>query len=236
MTRPMGRIVAFAPEKNGWHGPVGKLARKMDQLGDDVWWIHRDGSDCRINEFQGKDNCEINRGIFDWRELLNGARWLITGGPTLMSDYDEVASWSAALTFAELEGTLNALILSSSENSFTEIWSKLVPRIRQFHIIGLISSEIEWISSYEEWQIPKNKKELIDTLNRIQHKTLIPHLLARETKNGGWGVNSHTYGISKIDTTQDFDMGEWIGLFLHSLIKFGHGEEATQRALEESSK
>ena len=31
-------------------------------------------------------------------------------------------------------------------------------------------------------------------------------------------------------------MGEWIGSFLHSLIKFGHGEEATQRALEESNK
>ena len=236
MTRPMGRIVAFAPETNGWDGPVGQLARKMEQLGNDVWWIHRDGNDCPINEFQNKNNCEINRGIFDWRELLNGARWLITAGPTLISNDDEIASWSAALTFAELEGTLNALILSSSEESFTEIWSKLVPRIRQFHIIGLVSSEIEWISNYEEWDIPQNKEELIDTLNRVQHKTLIPHLLARETKSGGWGVNSHTYGISKTDTTKDFEMGEWIGSFLNGLIKFGHGEEPTQRALEESNK
>ncbi|MEC7435609.1 MAG: hypothetical protein VYB27_00880 [Candidatus Thermoplasmatota archaeon] len=236
MTRPMGRIVAFAPETNGWDGPVGQLARKMGQLGNDVWWIHRDGNDFPINEFQNKNNCEIDRGIFDWRGLLNGARWLITAGPTLISSDDEIASWSAALTFAELEGTLNALILSSSEENFTEIWSKLVPRIRQFHIIGLVSSEIEWISNYEEWNIPQNKIELIDTLNRVQHKTLVPHLLARETKNGGWGVNSHTYGISQTDTTKDLEMGEWIGSFLNGLIKFGHGEEATERALRESNK
>ena len=65
MTRPMGRIVAFAPERGGWEGPVGKLARKMQLLGNDVWWIHRDGVDCPINEFQNKNNCEIDRGIFD---------------------------------------------------------------------------------------------------------------------------------------------------------------------------
>ncbi|MEC8721338.1 MAG: hypothetical protein VXX50_02785 [Candidatus Thermoplasmatota archaeon] len=232
----MGRIVAFAPETNGWDGPVGQLARKMGQLGNDVWWIHRDGNDFPINEFQNKNNCEIDRGIFDWRGLLNGARWLITAGPTLISSDDEIASWSAALTFAELEGTLNALILSSSEETFTEIWSKIVPRIRQFHIIGLISSEIEWISEYEQWDIPQTKQELIDTLNRVQNKTLIPHLLARETKNAGWGVNSHTYGLSQTDTTKDLEMGEWIGSFLNGLIKFGHGEEATERALRESNK
>ena len=45
---------------------------------------------------------EIDRGIFDWRELLNGARWLITAGPTLISNDDEIASWSAALTFVHL--------------------------------------------------------------------------------------------------------------------------------------
>jgi hypothetical protein len=208
----------------------------MGQLGNDVWWIHRDGNDCPINEFENKNNCEIDRGVFDWRGLLNGARWLITAGPTLISNDDEIASWSAALTFAELEGTLNALILSSSEETFTEIWSKIVPRIRQFHIIGLISSEIEWISEYEQWDIPQTKQELIDTLNRIQNKTLIPHLLARETKNAGWGVNSHTYGISQTDTTKDLEMGEWIGSFLNGLIKFGHGEEATERALRESNK
>ena len=50
MTRPMGRIVAFAPETNGWDGPVGQLARKMGQLGNDVWWIHRDGNDFPIND------------------------------------------------------------------------------------------------------------------------------------------------------------------------------------------
>ena len=82
----------------------------------------------------------------------------------------------------------------------------------------------------------RKKEDLINTLNQIQHKTLIPHLLARERKSGGWGVNSHTYGISKTDTTQDLEMGEWIGAFLHGLIKFGHGEEATQKALEESNK
>ena len=51
MTRPMGRIVAFAPEKM-----VGtdrrQISKKNGPIRDDVWWIHRDGSDCRVNEFQ----------------------------------------------------------------------------------------------------------------------------------------------------------------------------------------
>ncbi len=235
MTRPMGRIVAFAPERNGWEGPVGKLAREMADLGNDVWWIQRDGTDCNLTEFQQEKNLEIQRGIFDWRELLNGARWLITAGPTLVSNDDEIASWSAALTFAELEGTLNAFVLSSSEQSFVEIWSKIVPRIRQFHIIGITSSEIEWISKYEEWKIPENKDDLTNTLDRIQSKTLIPHLIARERNNGGWGINSHTYGISRIEQTPNCEMGEWIGKFLNGLIQFGHGKEATQKALEDSN-
>ena len=235
MTRPMGRIVAFAPERGGWEGPVGKLARKMQLLGNDVWWIHRDGTDKPVTEFHNDDESEIHRGAFEWRKLLNGARWLISAGPTLTSDYDELASWSAALTFAELEGTLNALILSSSEENFTNIWSKIVPRIRQFHIVAITQQEIERISKHEEWNIPQNMEQLIDILNRIQNKTLIPHLIAREAKNSGWGINSHTYGISKIDETGECDIGEWIGGFLHGLIQFGHGENATQKALEEAN-
>ncbi len=235
MTRPMGRIVAFAPERGGWDGPVGKLARKMEELGNEVWWIHRNGIDKPISDFQNEDNTEIQRGIFDWRELLNGARWLVTAGPTLVSSEDEISSWSAALTFAELEGTLNALILSSTQQSFNSIWSKIVPRIRQFHIVGLTGVEIDRISEYEEWDFPENLEQKIATLDRIQNKTLIPHLISRESEFGGWGVNSHTYGISKTNQTGEIDMGEWMAGFLDGLIKFGHGEDATQNALENAN-
>ena len=158
MTRPMGRIVAFAPEPGGFEGPVGEIARKIEDLGNDVWWIHRNGTDQPIDKVGQEKIDKIDRGAFDWRKLLNGARWLITSGPTLISSEDEQAVWSAALTFSELEGTLNALVLSSNDTSFIPIWTKIIPRIRQFHIIGLTSEEIRKISAHEEWSTPNNKR------------------------------------------------------------------------------
>jgi len=236
MTRPMGRIVAFAPELGGLEGPVGILARRVLELGHDVWWIHRNGTDQSLNEIEFEIDSKIERGAFDWRKLLNGARWLITAGPTLISGEDEQATWSAALTFAELEGTLNALILSTQKSSFTPIWSKIVPRIRQFHIIGLTSEEIRLITAHDEWDIPQTKEHQIKSLELIQQKTLIPHLIARENQDGGWGADAHSYGVAEIENTGEEALGEWIGGFLHGLITHGHGKDATLKSLQDANK
>lgn len=232
MTRPMGRIVAFAPEPGGFEGPVGEIARKIEDLGNDVWWIHRNGTDQPIDKVGQEKIDKIDRGAFDWRKLLNGARWLITSGPTLISSEDEQAVWSAALTFSELEGTLNALVLSSNDTSFIPIWTKIIPRIRQFHIIGLTSEEIRKISAHEEWSTPNNKREYIETLERIQRKTLIPHLVARENRNGGWSADAHSYGICETENSGEGHMGNWLGKFLHGLIKHGHTKETAVKSLE----
>ncbi len=236
MTRPMGRIVAFAPEIGGLEGPVGKIARKIEELGNDVWWINRNGSDQPLNKVKQEIDGNIDRGVFDWRKLLNGARWLITAGPTLISGEDEQAVWSAALTFSELEGTLNALIISSQETSFIPIWTKIIPRIRQFHIIGLTSREIKQISAHEEWPIPQHREKEINTLERIQQKTLIPHLVAREKSDGGWSADAHSYGISVTENSGAEEMNNWLGKFIHGLIKHGHGADTALKSLEDAKK
>tara|TARA_B100001996_G_scaffold134330_1_gene102257 strand:+ start:424 stop:1140 length:717 start_codon:yes stop_codon:yes gene_type:complete len=232
MARPMGRIVAFAPERGGIDGPVGKIAKKIEELGNDVWWINRNGFDQPLNKVEQDTVAKIERGAFEWRKLLSGARWLITAGPTLISGEDEQAVWSAALTFSELEGTLNALILSSDDATFIPIWTKIIPRIRQFHIIGLTSKEIRKISAHEEWAVPKNKEEYIKALERIQRKTLIPHLVARENSEGGWSAVAHSYGISETENSGEGGISDWLGKYIHGLIKHGHGTDAALKSLE----
>jgi hypothetical protein len=79
---------------------------------------------------------------------------------------------------------------------------------------------------------PNIKEEYIETLERIQRKTLIPHLVARENSNGGWSADAHSYGICETENSGEDHMGNWVGKFLHGLIKHGHTKETAVKSLE----
>ena len=50
---------------------------------------------------------------FDWRVILTGARWLVMSGISPLLGDGPRSAWGGALTFAELDGSLIALIRMS---------------------------------------------------------------------------------------------------------------------------
>ncbi len=228
MARPMGRIVGFASEDSKGTGTVHAIATRLLELDRDVWWIQRDGNDAPFPPTL--EPKEMHRGTFDWHYLLNGARWLLTGGRSILGDEEEFASWSAALTFAELEGTLNAFILDAPLNRFTDVWGVVVPRIRQMHILLLDGKEIDEIARLENWPIDSSKEGRIATLERIHHRTLVPHVIGRDIEQG-WAADAHAYGISEAPSG-DIDTSTWMGSVMDGLIRAGHVKGAAQEALD----
>jgi 2-dehydro-3-deoxygluconokinase len=87
----------------------------------------------------------LEPGTIDWRAQLSGARWLVVSGITPLLGEGPLANWSAALTFAELEGTLVALDLNHRPQlgTFEELWAKVEPRLRQMHMLVLSPSALE---------------------------------------------------------------------------------------------
>ncbi|MFL2977746.1 MAG: hypothetical protein ACJZ59_01605 [Candidatus Thalassarchaeaceae archaeon] len=231
MARPMGRILGFASEDSEGTGAVHAAASRLHELGRDVWWIQRDGSDCpHPPTLEPK---EMHRATFDWHDLLNGARWLLTGGKSVLGDEEEFASWSAALTFAELEGTLNAFILDTPSTRFTDVWSVVVPRIRQLHILLLDGEQIDGIARLEKWPIDSSKDGRVATLERIHRQTLVPHVIGRDIKQG-WAADAHTYGVAEASSGES-STGTWLGLVMDGLIQSGHVKGAAQEALDSAS-
>ena len=231
MARPMGRILGFASEDSEETGVVHAAASRLHDLDRDVWWIQRDGTDCPYPP--SVELKEIHRAAFDWHDLLNGARWLLTSGRSILGDEEEFASWSAALTFAELEGTLNAFILDSPSNRFTDVWGVVVPRIRQLHILLLDGKQIDEIAQLENWPIDSSKEGRIATLERIHRQTLVPHVIGRDIKQG-WAADAHTYGVAEASSGES-STGTWLGLVMDGLIQSGHVKGAAQEALDSAS-
>lgn len=228
MARPMGRIVGFASEDSTGTGAVHAVATRLLELDRDVWWIQRDGNDCPFPPTL--EPKEMHRATFDWHNLLNGARWLLTGGRSILGDEEEFSSWSAALTFAELEGTLNAFILDAPFERFTDVWSVVVPRIRQMHILLLDGKEIDEIARLENWPIDSSRKGRIATLERIHRQTLVPHVIGRDIEQG-WAADAHAYGIAEAPSGEA-NTYTWMGSVMDGLIQAGHVKGAAQEALD----
>ena len=97
---------------------------------------------------------EMHRASFDWHDLLNGARWLLTGGRSILGDEEEFAAWSAALTFAELERITSSLhsFLTASDR-FNDIWGVVVLVPRQMHILLLDGEQIDEIAQLKSGQL-----------------------------------------------------------------------------------
>ena len=228
MARPMGRVVGFASEDSKGTGIVHAVSTSLHELGRDVWWIQRDGSDCPFPP--SLQPHEIHRASFDWHDLLNGARWLLTGGRSILGDEEEFAAWSAALTFAELEGTLNAFILDSPSDRFNDIWGVVVPRIRQMHILLLDGEQIDEIAQLENWPVDSSKEGRIATLERIHRQTLVPHVIGRDIEQG-WAADAHAYGVAEAPSGTD-STSNWLGLVMDGLIRSGHARSAAQEALD----
>ena len=128
----------------------------------------------------------------NWRQEINGARWLIISGITPLLGNGPKANWATAMTFSELDGTLVALDLNHrpSLGSFDELWSEVEPRMRQIHLLIISPSNLATLTG----------KSSLEALVQLRSRLNLPYLACtwKEKSDGvqkRWSAVSHSKGI-----------------------------------------
>ncbi len=177
---------------------------------------------------------QIKSGDIDWRQELNGARWLVTSGITPLLGEGPKANWAAAMTFAELDGTLVALDLNHREalGTFGELWSEVEPRLRQVHLLVLSPENLLTLTGQNS---PK-------MLQQIRAKWNLPYVACtwkEELQNGQrrWSAVAHSKGIS---TSQEKSVSHspveplgggdaWLAGFIDGLLSMMNPDDCCRR-------
>jgi sugar/nucleoside kinase (ribokinase family) len=120
----------------------------------------------------------LDRGSYDWHRYLDGARWLVTSGITPLLGHAPKSAWSAALTFAEMEGVLNVFDMNHRPELGTleQLWGEMISRMRQFHVVVTSPETLDGIARIEGWPEPENNQNRIEIMEKIRDLTLLPHL------------------------------------------------------------
>jgi sugar/nucleoside kinase (ribokinase family) len=176
---------------------------------------------------------------FDWRGLLTGARWLVTSGINPMLGDGPRAAWAAALTFAELDGTLIALDLNHRPalGPIESLWEMIRPRLRMLHVLVLSPTSLCEIAVLEGIEKPTTYEESIQALTELRRRFLIPHLCCcfkrpeGENRQKRWSVVAHSFGVDSTETEavihspiEHLGGGDaWLAGFIDALMEHGHG-------------
>ena len=140
----------------------------------------------------------LEPGAIDWRARLSGARWLVVSGITPLLGEGPLANWSAALTFAELEGTLVALDLNHRPQlgKFEELWAKVEPRLRQMHMLVLSPSALETMAGEASGR----------AVEELRKRWNLPYVACTWKQDLGdgrqsrWSVMAHPLGVASTET------------------------------------
>lgn len=149
----------------------------------------------------------LEPGAIDWRARLDGARWLVVSGITPLLGEGPLANWSAAMTFAELDGTLVALDLNHRPalGSFEELWQEIEPRLRQVHLLIISPENLLILTGADteqalselrsKWNLPYLACTWKRTVNGSLESTS-PKLNPLTSKQIRWSAVAHSLGIA----------------------------------------
>jgi len=195
----------------------------------------------RIVEYDRSDSAfaHLDPSDFDWRGILTGARWLVMSGITPLLGDGSRSAWGAALTFAELDGTLIAMDLNHRPalGTIEELWGIVRPRMRMFHVLVLSPESLASIAEIEGMERPTCYEENIEALAELRRRFLIPHLCCTfkrpetDGRQKRWSVIAHAFGM---DSTEDDavihspveNLGggdAWLAGFIDALSEHGQG-------------
>lgn len=134
----------------------------------------------------------LKSGDIEWRQEINGARWLVISGITPLLGDGPKANWATAMTFAELDGTLVALDLNHRQalGTFEELWNEVEPRLRQVHLLVLSPENLLTLTGQS------NPEMLVD----LRAKWNIPYIACtwKEEVQGlqnRWSAVAHSRGL-----------------------------------------
>ena len=192
-------------------------------------------------EYNREDSAfaQLDPADFDWRTVLTGARWLVMSGITPLLGEGPRSAWGAALTFAELDGTLVAMDLNHRPalGSLQDLWDIVRPRMRMFHVLVLSPESLSGIAEMEGMGRPSSYEENIEALAEIRRRFLIPHLCCTfkrpetDGKQKRWSVVAHAFGMDSTEEdavihspVENLGGGDaWLAGFIDALSEHGQG-------------
>ena len=166
----------------------------------------------------------LDAGEINWRQLLSSSRWLVISGITPMLSDGARANWAAAMTFAELDGTLIALDLNyrPALGTFQELWDHVEPRLRMVNLLVVSPQTLALVMGNDS----------LDDLIEMRRRWNIPYLActwknAKDNGQSRWSAVAHSHGLSSSENTAVFHQpvehlgggDAWLAGFIDGLLE-----------------
>jgi hypothetical protein len=160
---------------------------------------------------QSETFSEFNYGLINWRETLQNKHWLVISSTTVLEGNSPCNAWGASMIFGELEGTKTIMVVDNpkDQDEISEMWGKIVNRIRQIHILFFTKEALNSISKLEN-----TASHLL--LKKIKAKGLVPIVCSfDEIRNIAHII--HPSGELSLEFKSHFPYHLWLAYFINGL-------------------
>ena len=159
----------------------------------------------------------FDHGAIDWKKLMETAHWMVNCSSMVNLGKSPAMAWSASMTFAELEGCRNVMVVDIPEDqgSISKTWGLVIGKMRQIHVLFFTSEAMRAVSSLEGM-------EEDGFLSSVRAKTMVP-IVCGITSGGSSVSLSHAMGSFEVDITEHGTGIVWLAGFLKSLPYSGPG-------------
>jgi hypothetical protein len=166
----------------------------------------------------------LDRGSIDWRACLGTAHWLLVSSADVLGDEGMRGAWGASMSFAELEGSKTAMVVSVPDDPdrMAEVWGRVIERIRQIHLLFLTPDAIEAVALIEgmepEW-----------ILREVRDRGMVPLVCSFDPSEMVARV-AHALGEEVVEIESEMGFDRWLAGFLCGLPLSGPGESGIEAA------
>ena len=177
-----------------------------------------------ITSNPGENFESFNHGAIDWKEKMAMAHWVVNSASMVTAGPSPAMAWSASMTFAELEGCRNVMIVDmpSDPESISMVWGQVIEKVRQIHVLFFTSASLDAISKLEGLDGP-------DFLSRVREKTMIP-LVCGYSESDSCAKVAHALDNIQAQSSGESEGLRWLAGFLKSLPLSGAGIEGIRAA------
>ena len=177
-----------------------------------------------VTSTHGEEFETFDHGAVDWKKLMETAHWMVNCSSLVNLGKSPAMAWSASMTFAELEGCRNVMVVDmpGDQETISKTWGLVVGKMRQIHVLFFTSEAMKAVSSLENM-------EEDDFLSQVRAKTMVPIVCG--IISGGSAVSvSHAMGSFEVDITEHGSGIVWLAGFLKSLPYSGTGISGIRNA------
>ena len=159
----------------------------------------------------------FDHGAIDWKKLMGTAHWMVNSSSMVSLGKSPAMAWSASMTFAELEGCRNVMVVDMPDEPemISKTWGSIIAKMRQIHVLFFTQEASNSVSALEGIGGQ-------NFLSEVRAKTMVP-IVCGVSLDGSAVSISHSMGDFEIDIASHQSGISWLSGFLKSLPSSGTG-------------